>query len=341
MTTADGFGDALYSGPPDAVDVRFFDRFMFNGHPVDGSGPSFVIGAGLYPARDVVDGFVVLVLDHEQRNARFSTALSAAPASAVGPLSWTVLDPMRSWRVRLDDPSIGLRLELEWHDRAPAWTGTVSVDNAGAEPTRFDHLFQSGTLSGELVVDGRSTSIDGWYSQRDRSRGVRTMAGGQGLHMWLQAQLPDRSVGFLLVESRSGERLQLEGAVMPTHGGLDPIVDVQHDLEFDDGLDLRGGVVRVVPRDGAPFDLLVDASDRGGYMAGGGYGGHHGRASGVEHHEHDTYALDGSVTPRSLDTPLTDRLARFECAGVTGSGIFEFAHSRSAGYRYSPTRPAV
>ena len=333
----DAFGDALYAGPPDAVDARFFDRFMFNGHPREGRGPSFVVGAGVYPARDVVDGFLVAVLPGEQRNARFSTALSAAEPSAVGPLRWSVLEPMHAWRVVLDDPAAGLRLDLTWRARAPAWSGTVSVANAGGEPTRFDHLFQSGLLTGELVVDGHGSSIDGWYSQRDRSRGVRTMAGGQGLHVWLQAQLPDRSIGFLLVESRDGARLQLEGAVMHVGGGVDPIVDVQHDLAFDERLDLRGGTVRVVPRDGAPLDLVVDASDRGGYLAGGGYGGHHGRAHGLDHREHDVYPLDGTVGPSTLDTPLTDRLARFECDGIAGSGIFEFAHSRSASYRYVPT----
>ena len=337
MTEADAFGDALHDGPADGVDARFFDRFMVNGHAVDGRGPSFVTGAGVYPGRDVVDGFAVVVLDREQRNARFSTALTASPPGAVGPLAWDVVEPMRTWRVSLDDPSIGVRLDLVWRDRAPAWSGSVVVENADGAPTRFDHLFQSGLLTGELEVDGRTTSVDGWYGQRDRSRGVRSMAGGQGLHVWCQAQLPDRSVGFLLVESRTGERLQLEGAVMTTAGGLDPIVDVRHDLEFDDGLDLRGGRLRAVPRDGPPMDLVVDASDRGGYMAGGGYGGHHGRSHGLDHHEHDAYRLDGSVTPASLDTPLTDRLARFSWDGVDGSGILEFAHSRSASYRYRPS----
>ena len=83
----------------------------------------------------------------------------------------------------------------------------MRCDSAGGT-TSFDHLFQSGRASGTLTIDGVTTEVDQWWSQRDRSRGLRTMAGGQGLHIWYQAQLPDRSVGFLLVESRdgSGER---------------------------------------------------------------------------------------------------------------------------------------
>jgi hypothetical protein len=163
------------------------------------------------------------------------------------------------------------------------------------------------------------------------------MAGGQGLHIWYQAQFPDRSVGFLLVESRDARRLLLEGAVMHTDGGLDPITDVRHDLVFDDQLDLKSGLVEVTTAGGAVYRIDTDASAGGGYMAGGGYGGHHGRALGRDHVEGDVYPLDGSVTQRTLDTSLTDRLAVFDWAGTAGSGIFEFALSRSPRYSYRPT----
>jgi hypothetical protein len=334
---ADDFGDALVTAAAPGMPDRFFDRWMVNLHPLDGSLPELIVGGGVYPPRDVTDGFAVVVVDGEQRNARFSTHLTATAPGRVGPLSWRVLDPMERWRVRFDDPELGVRLDVEWRRRAPAWSGTVVVENDSGDATRFDHLFQPGLVDGELVVDGRATPIEGWYSQRDRSRGVRTMSGGQGLHVWLQAQFADACVGFLLVESRDGDRLQLEGAVMGVDGLVDPIVDVAHDLVFDDRLDLRSGRVRVTTAGGRVRDLTVDAGGRGGYMAGGGYGGHHGRDRGLDHVERDRYPLDGSVGPRDLDTPLTDRLARFRDGAAEGSGIIEFAHSRSASYRYRPS----
>jgi hypothetical protein len=165
---------------------------------------------------------------------------------------------------------------------------------------------------------------------------VRTMAGGQGLHLWVQAQFPGDSVGFLAVESRAGDRLLLEGAVMSTDGTLDRITDVRHDLVFDD-LDLRSGTVLVTTASGARHEIDVDASAGGGFMAGAGYGGHHGTHHGPERVECDVYPLDGSVSPRTLDTPLTDRLARFDRDGTPGTGVFELALSRSASYRYRPT----
>jgi hypothetical protein len=72
-------------------------------------------------------------------------------------------------------------------------------------------------------------------------------------------------------------------------------------------------------------------------MAGGGYGGHHGRHLGRDHLEHDTYPLDGSVGPSTLDSALVDRATRFSCGGEVGFGILEFARSRSLGYTYRPS----
>lgn len=330
------FTDELVD-PAAAAPDRFFDRFVLNAHPVDG-GPCVIVGAGLYPAADVVDGFAILVTDDEQRNLRFSTELSATGGSAVGPFSWQVVEPMRTWRVALGPNPAGFELDLTWRTRAPAWSGDVVVrGDDGAVTSSFEHLFQSGTYTGWVVVDGVRHDAEGWWGQRDRSRGVRTMSGGQGLHMWFQAQFPDRSVGFLLVEDRAHCRLLLEGAVMHVDGRLDPVVDVRHRLVFDDGLDLRSGALEVVTASGAVERIDVDASGRGGYMAGGGYGGHHGHPLGRDHLEHDAYPLDGSVGPTTLDSALVDRLARFTCDGVAGTGIYEFAHTRSRSYVYDPS----
>jgi hypothetical protein len=239
--------------------------------------------------------------------------------------------------VTLGPNPTGLEFDLTWRARAPAWFGEVGVQDTA----KFDHLFQSGLYDGTLSIDGVSQRIDGWYGQRDRSRGVRTMSGGQGLHIWYQAQFEDRSVGFLLVETRDHERLLLEGAVMHVDGGLDPIGDVRHDLTFDENLDLVSGRVLVATDSGARYEIDTDARAGGGYMAGGGYGGQHGKPAGRDHLEHDVYPLDGSVSPRTVDTSLTDRLAAFTWDGHPGLGIFEFALTRSRSYTYRPTLTAL
>ena len=72
-------------------------------------------------------------------------------------------------------------------------------------------------------------------------------------------------------------------------------------------------------------------------MFGGGYGGHHGKPLGNDHLEHEVYPLDGSVSQRTLDSSLTDRLASMEWGSIAGLGIFELALSRSSSYPYRPS----
>jgi hypothetical protein len=333
----DAFGDELVAWETSDLPERFFDRFVFNLHATDHTAPSILFGLGIYPPKDTVDGFVILVTEAEQRNVRFSTELSATDGSSAGPFSWRVLEPMKTWQVALAPNPTGLEFDLTWRARTPAWFGQVGVTGGTQVTAAFDHLFQSGMYDGTLSIDGETREIDGWYGQRDRSRGVRSMSGGQGLHIWYQAQFADRSVGFLLVENREHERLLLEGAVMHVDGTLDTIIDVAHDLEFDDRLDLVGGRVTVTTAQGTSYVIDSDARAGGGYMAGGGYGGQHGRPVGRDHLEHDVYPLDGTVSPRSLDTSLTDRLASFTWEGQPGLGIFEFALTRSSAYTYRPT----
>ena len=337
------FPDVLVAAGTPGLPDRFFDRFVFNLHAADGPDPYVIFGLGIYPARDVIDGFAIVVTGTEQRNLRLSDELSTTrrttAGGTLGPLTWDVPAPMRTWRAALGPNPAGLEFDLSWRARTLAWTGDVSVTNTDGGASSFAHLFQSGRYEGVLRIDGQEVRVDGWYGQRDRSRGVRTMTGGQGLHLWVQAQFPDRSVGFLTAESRDHQRLLLEGAVMHEDGRLDPVTDVRHDLRFDDGLDLRGGIVEVVTQAGAVYLISADAAARGGYMSGGGYGGQHGRPMGRGHLEHDAYPLDGSVTPRVLGTALTDRLTTFTWDGTPGRGIFEFALTRSPSYRYHPTMP--
>lgn len=331
------FHDDLAAADTAGLPDNFFDRFVFNLHPRDASSPSVIFGFGSYPPKDTVDGFVVVTTGTEQRNLRYSTDLSATDGHGGGPFSFRVVEPNTSWRLALGANPIGVEFDLSWRARTPAWFGEITVDNTQAATSSFDHLFQSGCYQGTLTIDGTEMSVDGWYGQRDRSRGVRTMSGGQGLHIWCQAQFPDRSIGFLLVQSRNHRRILLKGAVMHESGQLDPITDVRHDLTFDESLDLQSGSVEVSTAGGGCYTVDIDATARGGYMAGAGYGGHHGVPAGKDHIESDSYPLDGSVTPRTLDSALTDRLAEFRWGSVTGRGIFEFALTRSSSYHYEST----
>ena len=55
----DTFQDALTLPGAAGLPPRFFDRFVFNLHP-EACAPSVIVGLGVYPVEDVVDGFAIV-----------------------------------------------------------------------------------------------------------------------------------------------------------------------------------------------------------------------------------------------------------------------------------------
>jgi len=166
MELTDTFHDELVA--PDTPDLheRFFDRFVFNLHPTDATAPSILFGYGIYPPKDTVDGFVILVTETEQRNVRYSTELSATDGSSAGPFSFQVVEPMKTWHVAVGPNPTGLEFDLTWRARAPAWFGEVGVKEGDQVTAAFDHLFQSGYYDGTLSIDGETQQIEAPVGKR-------------------------------------------------------------------------------------------------------------------------------------------------------------------------------
>lgn len=314
----------------------FFDRFYFNLHGPTSPVPFVMVGSGRYPQAGVSDGYLIAVVDGQQRNLRFA---GASAEREVGPLRWEVAEPFGQWHVAVGPNELGVELDVVWRARSAMWeTRPVVLADGSGGTARFEHGFQSGRYEGELRIDGERFDVSGWLGQRDRSRGVRPVSGGQGLHLWVQAQMPDRTVSLMLDVDRDHRPTMLDGAVLPNGGVGDRIVAVEHDLTFTDDLEVTDGTMVVETAGGTRLELEIDGS-LGGFLSGGGYGGWHGK-----HRdpivESERWELDGSVTPRGLDTPLTDQPAVFRSRtdGVHGTGVFEFAHTRSTAYRYRAGR---
>jgi len=330
--------DLLVDGATVDQGERFFDRFYFNLHGASPT-PLIMVGAGSYPNAGVVDGYVIVVAGAEQRNVRFSTLSDVLPASAVGPLAWEVIEPFKAWRLTLGPNPTGAEVDVVWRARTNPWnTERIYLEDGRGGVSDFGHFFQSGSYEGTVVLDGERHDARGWLGTRDRSRGVRLVSERGGMHLWIQAQFPDCSVSILFNEDRQHVVTHCDGAVLGTDGTDDPIVAGRHDLEFDDGLDFVRGTLEFDTASGRTLRLDADGTPGGGYLSGGGYGGWHGRPRGVDVLEHETWPLDGSITPRTLDMPLTDRPAAFVLDGdVPGAGVFEFALTRSPKYQYAPT----
>jgi len=334
--------DVLLRALPHGASTRFFDRFYFNLHaPVDPL-PLLMVGLGVYPGKDVIDGWIIRVAPERQYNHRFATTLSNSDGHSVGPLSFETLEPLCTWRLVIGPNPTGIECDVVWRRRAEPWaTERIHLVAPSGEASDFAHFFQSGSYSGSLSLDGQVVDIDGWLGTRDRSRGVRLVTEGGGLHLWVQAQFADRAIAFLFNEDREHQTTHCDGAVLGTDGSVDVVTAVQHDLRFDQNLDFQTGSLAVHTGSGATYHLDVDGMFGGGYLSGGGYGGWHGQPRGVDHSEAETWELDGSISPRTLDVPLTDRPARFVAGeGTVGAGVFEFAVTRSPKYTYQPTGAA-
>ncbi|WBY03077.1 hypothetical protein PE066_05940 [Ramlibacter tataouinensis] len=334
--------DALQVTARDAV-PGWFDRFYFNAHR-GATGPCLLMGAGVYPVEGVVDGYVIAVANDAQVNLRVSDVHpGSASACAVGPLSWEILKPMQRWRVRLAPNPSRIAFDLTWSAASSFWPcAPMHLDDGRGRTAAFDHGFQSGRHEGWIEIEGERFDVSGWSGQRDRSRGTRLPGARQGVHMWIQAQFEDACIGCNLDLDRGNRPTLLDGAWMGRDGSLDPIERVEHDLVFDDDLELLRARFQIRTASGREFGMDADlTATRGGYMAGGGYGGWHGQARGANVIEHERWSLAEKARLRSLSTPLTDRLARFTrrdggtAPAVEGAGVFEFAHSRSPEFRYA------
>ena len=317
----------------------WFDRFYFNLHP-QGPGPLVVLGAGVYPNVEVIDGYACVAAGDRQDNIRFSAPLGAEgrARTEVGPLRWEVQEPLRRWRLALDAPAAGLTADLTFTARTdPYAVEPIAVAHDDGPRTEFWHFFQAGEYNGVLEINGQTHAVDAWRGLRDRSWGVRRVRERLGIHMWGGVQFDDWCLAVNYNEDRDGRVTHLDGAWLPVDGGPSaPVVGFRHDLSFDGAGELESGLVQAELHDGRSFELSVRSLGRGLYMAGAGYGGWHGQARGV-HEEHDAFALDGSVSPRSLPLGLVDKLCAYSDGDREGFGVFELAASRSSSYTYRPT----
>jgi hypothetical protein len=338
MSSLEGAADQLLAAEDASLPDGWFDRFYFNLHDREGR-LAFFCGAGIYPRAGVRDGWALAVVNGVQTNLRFSDPIGQLPVAGVGPLAFESPEPS-VWRLRLGPNPSGLELDATWRGRLPTFNYRPLVfgDGHGGQ-TEFDHLVQSGTWQGTLTVAGRTHDITDWWGQRDRSRGVRSVHARQGLHLWVQPQFDDLHVSIMYDADRDGRTTLCDGVVMHADGRREPVVDILHDLDVADDLEVAGGLLRVVT-EAATYDLEATMDPLGGgYLAGGGYDGRHGRWVGTGHVATERWDC-ATVSLREIGTPLTDRVARFACGSRTGTGVFETALSRSSSYRYAPTLSA-
>jgi hypothetical protein len=244
----------------DSSDPRWHDRYWF--HLGDIQGEVLLgIGMGVYPNRNVMDGFSLGVVDGAQHNILVSRELGSDRDTTVGPLCIHVEKGLRRIRLTLEPNDFEISYDLVWDSTMPPFEeqphfqrhkGRISRNNA-----RYN---QSGRFSGTLTVAGRTWQIDPerFWGVRDRSWGLRPGQGepipemtaeqrqqllaaiGFGLYHYNPVQFPDYSLFYMHNENPEGHVNVIDGGLRFPYGSdredeVLRVAGIEHEMEFEPG----------------------------------------------------------------------------------------------------------
>jgi hypothetical protein len=324
-------------------DRNFYDRYYFNCHRC---APDLFLATGLgqYPNLGVVDAFAVVARGGVHHVVRASRELGADRMdTTAGPFRVEVLEGLRRLRVELQPNEWDLDFDLTWEGDIPA-TREPRHYVRQQERVVFDsvRLAQTGRWSGRLRVAGETFDVtpDRWWGFRDRSWGVRPVgepeppgirAAEPPSFFWIYApmQFEDCSILTIVQEDRHGGRVVEEAVrVWPESAGraVEPLGRPEHRLELEPGTrTVRAAALAFAPPGGRPFEVKVQPVVPL-HLSVAGYGGdgswRHGAYQGASRVEGLT--LDPARDEdRARLVGLVDNLARFECEGRVGWGLFE------------------
>ena len=218
------------------TDRNLYDRFFFCGYPTvgdDAGSVYFAAAFGTYPGRNLVDAAFSVIVDGVQHNVRGSRLMGSDRMDLrCGPVTVSILEPLRSLRVVVDAPEAGIKAALTFVARGPHFE-EPHYRWAPGQLTIFDitRLTQNGTWEGFIEVAGRRLEVrpDVWLGTRDRSWGIRPI-GARELNqapdgplptfywLWAPMNFPDCNVIFDVNENRDGTRWHENAAISAAIG---------------------------------------------------------------------------------------------------------------------------
>lgn len=246
---------------PSQSDRNFYDRYWFNGFDTAGS---FIFEAafGLYPNRRVMDAHFSIVLGGKQYAVHASCR---APRDRlhmqVGPITITVLEPMRRVRVAVADNETGIACELIFNARTAAHQEPQNVLHEDSRLLMNTCRFtQFGRWEGWVEVDSQRVTVlsDTCYGTRDKSWGVRPIGepegGAPGLvnkepsvyWNWTPVHFKDFCMHYNTFQDPDGTPTQVGAARLPVFDdvkkipigeepGLELIAGAHHRMDWNSG----------------------------------------------------------------------------------------------------------
>ncbi|MDQ2648135.1 MAG: hypothetical protein M3Z03_01125 [Actinomycetota bacterium] len=324
-------------------DRNFYDRYYFNCHPC--SDELFlVIGQGQYPNLGVTDAFALVRRGDEHRVVRASRELGLDRMdTSVGPFKVEVIEGLQKLRCTLDAAEHGIAYDLVWDGYVPAVQEPQHVDRNANGRVFLDgcRLAQLGSWTGWLEVDGERYDVtpDHWWGSRDRSWGIRpvgepeaagNLATKEGSPFrWLYApfRMEDHALVFICQEGPGGRRVVEEAVRLWPDGRVDHLGRPEHDLQWDGagpGLfgKVTGGTIRLGDLEVQVTPVLPVHIGVGTGYGFDGDGWKHGAYQGDLVVQGKVYDL-ADEADRGAMFGIVDAVAKFECNGQVGWGLFE------------------
>ena len=211
------------------------DRFYFNIHDRDGEFAA-ITGLGAFPNRKAGPSGMMQAYLFVVHNGQHYAYLNVRPLAEdrevmqVGSLSYSIVEPLKAWRVDIADEANGVRGSLEFRPRCPLYLfSPIHWANGDKLVAHQMHYTQAGLYSGSFSIgDQLFTDLLGI---RDRSWGVRAMA-DVPIWMWISAQFDDFCISAWLWETPEGEVIHADGALVHETGETRPVTRIEHDLEL-------------------------------------------------------------------------------------------------------------
>lgn len=321
---------------------RWTERWYLNVQDADGH-LRLIVGGGHYPASRTLETYACGLHQGRQVNRRSQTETSDRLALDTGSGPWVrVVEPMRTWEVGIDDPSLQADLRFTATGPPHLFRPFVVPADPDGDPLAVDdiqHFVQAGTITGSLAVDGTAVDLAGARGYRDRTWGIRSRR--PRLHLWIVGHLDGgRRLAAIRQERAGGQVMTSELAFIKEEVTLQASID-RHDVTVDpisrqvDHARLEGqcGHDRVA--------VEIERLGEGIRLNGAGYTARQGerRSAAVGGESWDLTDADTlrEIGPGTIDSPVRIRV-EWGRETATGPGIAEFALGRDH-HRYGVQLP--
>jgi hypothetical protein len=316
-------------------DPKAYERVWFAAH--DEAGELLVVcGLAFYPNLGTAEAYAIVNRSGSHTTVRGHRRLGDNRMDMnVGPLTLTVVQPFRQWRLVLADNDYGIAFDIDWFDTTRAvyrnlGAGSVAGGIPFAGVAGFDGL---GTVEGWVEVDGRRHQFDRdrWLGTRDHHWGTRDGVGGRANWSGWQHAVSGAFVRFpdwsLWVD-------HLPRDLDDPKAGSSVARRVRHRLRFEPENHLvAGGELDVEMPDGSHRLIRFDRiGNQTAYLRCGMYGGPNGGTPEGDLWQ-GQYVGDGVVAGETYDTNdpetrgaicgLDQHHMRFEYEGTVTHGLYE------------------